>query len=150
MIDFWCNITKYQIKSLYVCLYKKMYILMFIRFINLYVSYCVTWIKNCVHTWYCFIFLDDNTRVILKDNNGEDYINASYISVSLILGYTVGKKNQVLIRIFFMNNVNMLILTMGRQTFYHLWVFICKTRPIIQCHTLLMQLLWYFFHGLNL
>lgn len=37
-------------------------------------------------------FLDDQTRVILTDSNGEGYINASYISVSFILGFIVEKK----------------------------------------------------------
>lgn len=48
-------------------------------------------------------FLDDQTRVILTDSNGEGYINASYISVSLILGFIVEKKKttQVSMRIIF-------------------------------------------------
>lgn len=78
-----------------------MLILMLIRFINIYVP-IASHENNCVYNWYCFIFLDDHTRVILKESNGEDYINASYISVSLISDFTVEKKPRVIMRIFFL------------------------------------------------
>lgn len=42
-----------------------------------------------------YFFLDDHTRVILKEDKGEDYINASFISVSLTLGLQY-KQTQVI------------------------------------------------------